>query len=132
MDMWGHNPWGNRRPDLSVPPSRTARSASRTWAAWSRRSTPPASPAIRWSSTSPSGASATGFEDKDLLQDLSAKTADKWIRAGFEIAEWKRIYTLGWVHPTDTERNSTACSPRAARESTLRDIQAVRLTAKRE
>ena len=50
---------------------------------------------------------ATGFEDKDLLQKLSDKAADKWIREAFEIADWDRIYTLGWVHLLDNERNST-------------------------
>jgi hypothetical protein len=49
----------------------------------------------------------TGFEDKDLLLEVDDESADKWIQAAFNIADWNRIYTLGWVHLTDTDRNST-------------------------
>ena len=107
MDMWGHNPWGNRRPDLTLPPSRNGTISfpdlERLVKALDRAGFPGDPLRLylaEWGV-------ATGFEDKDLDQELDAKAADKWIRAAFEIAEWKRIYTLGWVHPTDTERNST-------------------------
>ena len=50
----------------------------------------------------------TGFEDIDLQYFLPDKEASKWIRSALRIARtWKRIYTIGWVHPVDTARNST-------------------------
>ena len=107
MDMWGHNPWGNRLPDLEHEPSQNGTVSfsdlGRLVEALDAAEFPDAPLELylaEWGV-------GTGFEDKDLLQDLDEETADKWIRTGFEIAEWKRIYTLGWVHPTDTERNST-------------------------
>ena len=102
----GAQPVGNHRPDLTLPPSRNGtirlpgpRAAGQ--GARSRRlpGDPQALPRRM--------GRRHRVEDKDLDQELDAKAADKWIRAAFEIAEWKRIYTLGWVHPTDTERNST-------------------------
>ena len=107
MDMWGHNPWQDRRPDLSHPPSRNGTVSfsdlERLVAALDAAGFPGDPLKLylaEWGV-------ATGFEDEDLQQELDAEAADKWIRAAFEIAEWKRIYTLGWIHPTDTERNST-------------------------
>ena len=48
-----------------------------------------------------------GFKDKDLGYVRSEEEADEWITAGFDIAEeWDRIYTLGWIHPVDTDRSS--------------------------
>ena len=44
----------------------------------------------------------------DLMYSLDANEAKSWVRAAFRIARtWKRIYTIGWVHPVDTARNST-------------------------
>ncbi len=110
MDMWGHNPWGNERPDLDDPPSPNGTvqfsDLGRLVKALDGAGyeTEGGKPLKLYLSEWGVG---TGFEDKDLLQELDAETADKWIAAAFEIADWKRIYTLGWVHPTDTERNST-------------------------
>ena len=107
MDMWGHNPWQDRRPDLTHPPSRNGTVSfsdlERLVDALDAAGFPGGPLKLylaEWGV-------ATGFEDEDLQQELDAEAADKWIRAAFEIAEWKRIYTLGWIHPTDTERNST-------------------------
>ena len=106
MDMWGHNPWGNRRPGLESP----SRNGTVSFPDLERLVEVidgagfPGEPLDLYLSE---WGVATGFEDKDLLQKLSDKAADKWIREAFEIAEWDRIYTLGWVHLLDNERNST-------------------------
>ena len=107
MDMWGHNPWGHDRPDLDgrVSPNGTVsfNDLGRLVKHLDRADFPGKPLKVylaEWGV-------ATGFEDKDLLQDLPPDVANKWISSGFNIAKWKRIYTLGWVHPTDTDRNST-------------------------
>jgi hypothetical protein len=107
MDMWGHNPWSNHLPDLDDPPSPNGTvqfsDLGRLAKALDRADFPYAPLQLYLSEWGV----PTGFRDKDLLQELDAEAADKWIRAGFQIAEWDRIYTLGWIHPTDTPRNST-------------------------
>ena len=48
-----------------------------------------------------------GFKDKDIGYVREPEDAEEWINAGFEIArEWPRIYSLGWIHPVDTDRSS--------------------------
>jgi hypothetical protein len=110
MDMWGHNPWGNERPDLDEPPSpngtvqfsdlgRLVKALDR--AGYETEQGKPLKLFLsEWGIP-------TGFEDKDLLLEVDDESADKWIQAAFNIADWNRIYTLGWVHLTDTDRNST-------------------------
>ncbi len=106
MDMWGHNPWGNRRPDLGHEPSpngtvsfsdlgRLAGALDRAF---------PGKPLKLYLSE---WGVPTGFEDVHLLQEETPESADKWIRSAFAIADWKRIYTLGWVHLLDKEGIST-------------------------
>lgn len=124
MDMWGHNPWGNERPDLDDPPSpngtvqfsdlgRLVKALD--GAGYETEKGKPLKLFLsEWGVP-------TDFEDKDLLFEVDDENADKWIQAGFNIAEWKRIYTLGWVHLTDTDRNSTGLmtedgEPKAAYE----------------
>ena len=107
MDMWGHNPWGNRRPGITEPPSRNGTVSfpdlERLVEVLDGAGFPDGPLDLYLSEWGV----ATGFEDKDLQQELSPKAADKWIREAFEVAEWDRIYTLGWVHLLDNERNST-------------------------
>lgn len=107
MDMWGHNPWGNSRPNLDDPPSPNGTvqfsDVGRLAKALDRAEFPGGPLKLYLSEWGV----PVGFEDKDLLQELDEETAEKWIRAAFRIAKWKRIYTVGWIHPTDTERNST-------------------------
>ena len=107
MDMWGHNPWQDRRPDLSHPPSRNGTVSFSDLERLVDALDAAGFPGDPLKLYLAEWGVATGFEDEDLQQELDAEAADKWIRAAFEIAEWKRIYTLGWIHPTDTERNST-------------------------
>ena len=106
MDMWGHNPWGNRLPDLDSPPSRNG-TVSFPDLGRLVDALDESFPSEHLKLYLSEWGVATGFEDKDLQQDLDADTADKWIKAAFDIADWNRIYTLGWVHPADTDRNST-------------------------
>ena len=107
MDMWGHNPWQDRRPDLTHPPSRNGTVSFSDLERLADALDAAGFPGGPLKLYLAEWGVATGFEDEDLQQELDAEAADKWIRAAFEIAEWKRIYTLGWIHPTDTERNST-------------------------
>ena len=107
MDMWGHNPWQDRRPDLTHPPSRNGTVSFSDLERLVDALDAAGFPGDPLKLYLAEWGVATGFEDEDLQQELDAEAADKWIRAAFEIAEWKRIYTLGWIHPTDTERNST-------------------------
>jgi hypothetical protein len=107
MDMYGHNPWGSKVPNLKDPPSprgavafgdlrRLAKVLDRTF------------PGKRLKLFLAEWGVPTGFEDIDLQYVLPDREASKWIRAALRIARtWNRIYTIGWVHPVDTARNST-------------------------
>jgi hypothetical protein len=105
MDMWGHNPYGFRKPDLDKPSNRAG---SVSWgdledfAAAIDKVYPQELPLYLSEWGVP-----TGFEDKDLLYKVEDDEAEKWIEAGLEIArDWDRVYTLGWVHPLDSDRSS--------------------------
>ena len=106
MDMWGHNPFGFAEPNLDDPPSRKGVVAF----ADLRRLTeeldanfdgPPLKLFLaEWGVPE-------GFKDKDIGYVREPEEAEEWINAGFEIArEWPRIYSLGWIHPVDTDRSS--------------------------
>jgi hypothetical protein len=107
MDLWGHNPYGFDEPDLDDPPSRNGAVAFADLddliEALDRAEFPNAPLDLylaEWGVP-------IGFKDKDLLYRLDREEGQDWIRAGFEIArESDRIYTLGWVHPVDTDRAS--------------------------
>jgi Cellulase (glycosyl hydrolase family 5) len=106
MDMYGHNPFTFHKPAFRKRPSpngavafgdlhRLAQRLDRTFPDWHL-------PLFLSEWGVP-----IGFKDKDLLFTLKAREGKKWIKAAFRIARrWDRIYTLGWVHPVDTERNS--------------------------
>jgi len=106
MDMWGHNPFGFAKPDLDDPPSRkgvVAFADLRRLTAVLDENFP--GPPLKlflaeWGVPE-------GFKDKDIGYVRSPEEADEWIRAGFKIAnEWDRIYSLGWIHPVNTDRSS--------------------------
>ncbi len=106
MDMWGHNPYGFKKPDLDKPSSRES---SVSWgdledfAAAIDKVYPDQELPLYLSEWGV----PTGFEDKDLLYKVEDDEAEDWIETGLEIArDWDRIYTLGWVHPLDTDRSS--------------------------
>jgi hypothetical protein len=107
MDMWGHNPWGHDRPDLDGPPSPNGTVSFGDMERLVKHLDRAGFPGKPLKVYLAEWGVATGFEDKDLLQDLPSDVADKWIASAFNIARWKRIYTVGWVHPIDTDRNST-------------------------
>ncbi|MGZ5340246.1 MAG: hypothetical protein ACXWED_02400, partial [Solirubrobacterales bacterium] len=107
MDMWGHNPYGFRKPDLdhaSNRPGTVAWGDLRQLADELDNDQFPNSPLPFYLSE---WGVPIGFKDKDLLYEVPTKAGKKWIQAGYEIArDWDRIYTLGWVHPFDTDRSS--------------------------
>jgi hypothetical protein len=102
MDMYGHNPFGYRKPDLHDPPSPKGRvdfsDLGRLARALDRRFPGPPLPLYlsEW------GVGAGGNPDGPGNQ-VSFRTQAEWIHAGYRIARnWKRIYTLGWVHALDS------------------------------
>jgi hypothetical protein len=106
VDMYGHNPFGYRKPDLSDPPSPQGRvdfsDLGRLAKALDRHFPGPPLPLYlsEWGVNAGGSRGAPGF-------NVSFKTQAKWIRAAYRIARnWKRIYTLGWVHALDTDISS--------------------------
>jgi hypothetical protein len=109
MDMWGHNPFGFDLPKLKSLKEKPA-----------PRGTVPFSDLrflVRELDRNFVGKKLklflaewgvpTGFKDKDLLYTLKPKEAQQWVKAGYRIAKtYKRIFTLGWIHPVDTDRSS--------------------------
>ena len=106
LDMWGHNPFGFAKPDLDDEPSRKGVVAfgdlERLAAELDETFEGPPLQLFLAEWGVPEG-----FKDKDLGYVRSPEEADEWISAGFDIAqEWDRIYSLGWIHPVDTDRSS--------------------------
>ena len=106
MDMYGHNPWGASIPNLNDAPSPRGSVAfgdlRRLAVALDK-----AYPRKRLKLFLAEWGVPTGFRDEDLMYELKPNEAKRWVKAAFKIARaWKRIYTIGWVHPVDTERNS--------------------------
>ncbi|MGH2956206.1 MAG: hypothetical protein ACRDL6_04345 [Solirubrobacterales bacterium] len=106
MDMYGHNPYGFHKPSLKGRPSPKGSVAFKDLRRLARvidknfRGQRLKLYLSEWGVP-------IGFKDKDLLYSLKAKEGKRWIRAAFKIGRrWKRIYTLGWVHPIDTPYSS--------------------------
>jgi hypothetical protein len=106
MDMYGHNPWGFSKPSLKAPPtprglvtfSDLKRLAIKLDQVYAGERLPLF--LSEWGVP-------IGRKDMDLRYGLKARQGKHWIRAGLRIARrWERIYTLGWIHPVDTDRNS--------------------------
>jgi hypothetical protein len=103
LDLYGHNPFSFRRPNLANPPSPQAnvdfsdlgRLATLVDGNLRRRGSP--RPRLFLSEfTIPTGPD----QELNFYTDLSVQ-AD-WIRAAFAIARhWSRIYALGWIHLYD-------------------------------
>ena len=115
MDMYGHNPFTFRKPRLKDRPSRRGAVSfgdlHRLVRALDR-----AFPGQRLKLFLSEWGVPIGFRDADLRYSLDPKEGKRWIRAAFRIARrWKRIYTLGWVHPVDTEKNSQGLLDRSGR-----------------
>jgi hypothetical protein len=104
LDMYGHNPYGYRRPSLKGPPShggqvdfvdlpRLVKAIDRVFP-----NTPPLF-LSEWGVQ----ASKTG-KRSDLGFALTFKRQAKWIHDAFRIARgWDRVYTMGWPHAVATE-----------------------------
>ena len=104
MDLWGHNPYTDRIPNLK------AKRSERGLIDFSDLDTLIKEldkvykrPKLKlflseWGVP-------TGF-DQDLEIRVKTKSAVKWVRAGMKIMrKTRRIYTLGWSVPVDTARN---------------------------
>ncbi|MBA2545451.1 MAG: hypothetical protein H0V15_01110, partial [Solirubrobacterales bacterium] len=119
MDMWGHNPYGFDLPELTPLSGKPA-----------PRGTVPFSdlrflvreldrnfPGKRFKLFLSEWGVPVGFKDKDLLYSLPPKEAKEWVKAGYEIARtYKRIFTLGWIHPVDTDRASQGLLDRTGKQ----------------
>jgi hypothetical protein len=106
MDLYGHNPYGFKIPNLKDPPSKKGSVAfgdlRRLVKALDK-----SFPGQRLKLFLAEWGVPIGFKDKDLTYSLKVQEGLQWIRAGFKIAsKWSRIFTLGWVHPLDTPRSS--------------------------
>jgi hypothetical protein len=101
LDMYGHNPYTFRKPNLHNSPSprgqvdfsdlgRLAHALDRTF---------PGPPLKLFLSE---WGVPTDKKDAELGFKISRAGQARWIRAAFRIVRsWSRIYTLGWVHPLD-------------------------------
>jgi hypothetical protein len=104
--MWGHNPYGFRRPEYSDAPSKNGivafQDLERLEAALDR-----AFPGKQLPLYLSEWGVPIGFKDKDLLYSEDEETGQEWIESGFDLArEDPRIYTLGWIHLLDDTRSS--------------------------
>jgi hypothetical protein len=103
MDMWSHNPYSYRKPNLKNPPSPKGRvdfSDLRRLARALDRAFPQELPLFLSEFGVPTA------RDLDFKFFVDARTSRRWVRAAMRIVRnWDRIYTLGWSVPVDTRRN---------------------------
>jgi hypothetical protein len=101
MDMYGHNPFGFRKPKLHArasPRGQVDFSDLRRLAHKLDRAFP--GPPLKlylseWGVP-------TDTKDLELGFSVSRAKQAQWIRAAYRIVRgWGRIYTLGWIHPYD-------------------------------
>lgn len=100
MDLYGHNPFSARRPDLSKPPlgyGFADYSDLDTLAGWIDRYLKGSSkrPLKLFLSEYTAPSDHSNFEFNFFV---TRKTQASWLASAFRIARgWKRIYTLGWL-----------------------------------
>lgn len=104
LDMYGHNPYGYRKPRLKGPQSpagavdfvdlpRLVKAIDRVF---------PNSPPLFLSEWGVQGAKKHSRSELGFV--LPFKRQAQWIRIAFRIARrWDRIYTMGWPHALATE-----------------------------
>lgn len=107
MDMWGHNPWGFTKPNLKDKPSPQGTVAFSDLGRLLKALDKSFGKKKKLKLYLAEWGVPTGFKDLDLGYQLKLKEAKAWINAAFKIARSKRIYTVGWVHLIDKDRNST-------------------------
>jgi hypothetical protein len=103
MDMWSHNPYSYRKPNLNNPPSPKGRvdfsDLRRLTRALDRA----------FDEELPLFLSEFGVptaRDQDFKFFVKPRTSRRWVRAAMRIVRrWDRIYTLGWSVPVDTRQN---------------------------
>jgi hypothetical protein len=104
LDLYGHNPFGNRKPDLTNPPSGNGfedfsdlrRFNKRVDANLGTKHRPHLRLFIsEW-------AEATAPGDSEFGWYLSPLQQASWIKAGFGVARAVGAYALGWIHLYDT------------------------------
>ena len=111
LDLYGHNPFTNRKPDLSNPPFRPGyadfsdlRRFSKTvdknlgtshrhhiplfLSEWCEPTTPP------------------GQYDSEFSWILTYKQQKEWLQAGFRVAKAVGAYMFGWIHLEDIPNGS--------------------------
>ncbi len=107
LDMYGHNPYGFRKPRLKGPPLRGRQLGEVDFVDLPRLvkaidRTFPNQPKLFLSEWGVQGAKKR--KKSELGFALSFKQQAKWIRAAFRIARrWDRIFTMGWPHALATE-----------------------------
>jgi len=106
FDLWGHNPYGFRKPQLSKEPSKRGivafQDLQRLEQALDRNF-----PGRNMKLFLAEWGVPVGSKDLDLGYSVPVNAAKKWIQAGFGIArDDPRIFTLGWVHLADIPRTS--------------------------
>ncbi len=106
MDMWGHTPWGFSKPSFKDPPTPKGLVTFSDLKRLARK-LDSAFPGQRLKLFLSEWGVPIGRRDRDLRYRLGARQGKNWIRAALRITRrWQRIYTLGWIPPVDTERNS--------------------------
>jgi hypothetical protein len=117
MDMWGHNPYSDREPNLKDEPSENGlidfSDLPRLVKALDK-----AYKGQRLKLFLSEWGVPTGF-DKDLVIRVKTKEAVKWVKSGMQIVFRsklaRRIYTIGWSVPVDTARNPQGLLDRSLR-----------------
>ncbi|HRV59702.1 MAG TPA: hypothetical protein P5138_03675 [Solirubrobacterales bacterium] len=102
MDLYGHNPFGFRIPSLANKPSPRGMvdfSDSKRLTKVLDRYYPRKRFRLFLSEW---GVPAGATEDTELGYKLNYATQARWIKAGLRLSrKFKRIYTIGWIHPYD-------------------------------
>jgi hypothetical protein len=102
MDLYGHNPFGFRIPDLGSKRSSKGKVDFSDLERLTKKLDVYYPGKNMKLFLSEYGVPGGGKKDAELGFALNYKTQAKWIKAAFEVQRTlKRIYTLGWVHPFD-------------------------------